>query len=310
MAATLHQFRCFLAALEHGSFTAAAEELGLTQPSLSEQVRLLERGLGAPLFHRLGRGVAATEAAAALRPHALAALAAADEGGRAVAAVAGAVSGTVRFGLFGAAHLYLAGDLVSDALDRHPGLRIALIGQNSSDVIADIHRGRLEAGLVALPIEDDDQLKVRPVARDEIVYLSTDRERTRRPVTPARLADATLVLSEATWGERDYSRQQLLRAAQAVHRTLRPHIEVENVETALDVAARGHADTIAARGVVHRLADQLPRPLFSAPLRPRLYDHFAIVHRHNTTLSQATRTLIDLATTRLQHATATPLPPG
>ena len=303
MAATLHQFRCFLAALEHGSFTAAADHLGIAQPSLSEQVRLLERGLGAPLFHRLGRGVAETEAAAALRPHALAALAAADEAGRAVAAVGAATAGRVRFGLFGAAHLYIAGDLVTDTLARHPGLRIALIGQNSRDVIADIHRGRLEAGLVALPIEDDDQLTIRHVARDEIVYLSTDPARTRQAVTPARLADATLVLSEATWGERDYTRQQLTRAAQTAHRTLRPRIEVENVETALEIAARGHADTIAARGVVRRLAGQLPRRLFAAPLRPRLYDHFAIVHRHDTTLSHATRTLVDLATTHLQHAT-------
>ncbi|WP_267895519.1 LysR family transcriptional regulator substrate-binding protein [Streptomyces sp. RTd22] len=137
-----------------------------------------------------------------------------------------------------------------------------------------------------------------------MVYLSTNPERTRRPITPARLADATLVLSEATWGEHDYTRQQLTRAVQATHRTLRPRIEVENVETALDIAARGHADTIAARGVVRSLAGQLPHELFAAPLRPKLYDHFAIVHRHNTTLSQATHSLIELATARLHHATA------
>ncbi|MFF7656145.1 hypothetical protein ACFZCY_41025 [Streptomyces sp. NPDC007983] len=87
-------------------------------------------------------------------------------------------------------------------------------------------------------------------------------------------------------------------------RAERPRIEVENVETALDIAARGHADTIAARGVVRSLAGQLPQELFAAPLRPKLYDHFAIVHRHNTTLSRATHTLIELATARLQRATA------
>lgn len=310
MSATLHQLRCFLAALEHGSFTAAADDLGIAQPSLSEQVRLLERGLGTPLFHRLGRGVAATEAAATLRPYALAALAAVDEADRAVAAVAGATAGTVRFGLFGAAHLYIAADLVTDALAVHPGLRITLIGQNSRDVVADIHRGRLEAGLVALPVEDDERLTIRPVARDEIVYLSTDPARTKHPVTPARLADATLVLSEATWGERDYTRQQLTRAAQTARRTLRPHIEVENVETALEIAARGHADTIAARGVLHRLTPRLPHRLHAAPIRPRLYDHFAIVHRHTTRLTEPTRTLIDLATTHLRHATRRPLEPN
>lgn len=303
MAATLHQFRCFLAALEHGSFTRAADELGLSQPSLSEQVRLLERGLRVPLFHRLGRGVAATEAATALRPHALAALAAADAGGQAVAEVSRAEAGTARFGLFGAAHLYIAADLVSAVLADHPGLCVALVGQNSTDVITDIRRGRLEAGLVVLPVDDDEQLSIRPVARDEVVYLSADPGRARHPVTPARLAAAPLVLSEVTWGERDHTRQQLTRSVQAARRKLRPRIEVENVETALEVAAHGHADTIAARGVVRRLADQLPHPLFEAPLRPRIHDDFAIVHRHNTVLSRAGRTLVDHATALLLRAT-------
>ncbi|WP_216087556.1 type 2 periplasmic-binding domain-containing protein [Streptomyces viridosporus] len=83
-----------------------------------------------------------------------------------------------------------------------------------------------------------------------------------------------------------------------------PPYEVENVETALEIAARGHADTIAARGVVHRLAGRLPHRLHSTPLRPRLHDHFVIVHRRHTTLSRATRTLVDLATTRLRQAAA------
>src|SRR5688572_4589787 len=103
---SLHQLRCFLAAYEHGSFTAAASELGYSQPSLSEQIRLLERSLGASLFRRVGRGVAPTGAADALRPHAEATLAQADQARRAVAAVRSLESGTIRFGIFGTARLY------------------------------------------------------------------------------------------------------------------------------------------------------------------------------------------------------------
>ena len=44
---TLHQLRCFVASYEHGSLTAAARARGYSQPSVSEQVRLLERGMGA-----------------------------------------------------------------------------------------------------------------------------------------------------------------------------------------------------------------------------------------------------------------------
>ena len=54
---SVHQLTCFLAAYEHGSLTRAAEHLGYAQPSVSEQIRALEKTLGVELFRRVGRGV-------------------------------------------------------------------------------------------------------------------------------------------------------------------------------------------------------------------------------------------------------------
>ena len=59
---TLQQLEYFLAAYRHGSFSAAAEELHMAQPSLSEQVRRLEAELGVELFRRLPRGLELTPA--------------------------------------------------------------------------------------------------------------------------------------------------------------------------------------------------------------------------------------------------------
>jgi DNA-binding transcriptional LysR family regulator len=286
--------------VEHGSLTRAAESLGLAQPSLSEQIRLLERGLSATLFQRVGRGVVPTEAARALEPHAQQALDAVDQGGRAVESAGNAVTGTIRFGLFGAAHLYLASQLVADMRDRFPHARLALVGQNSMDTIDRVRRGHLEAALVALPIEDS-TLQVHPVVRDEIVYVSADPEHVTGPVRPADLAAATLVLSEATWGDEDYTRRQLRQAVQSVGGSLRAVIEVENVETALEVAALGIADAITARSVLRRQQSKLAAPLCSASLEPRLYDHFAIVHRPNTMLSRPIQAVIAMATARMRE---------
>ncbi|MGH8826555.1 MAG: LysR family transcriptional regulator, partial [Jiangellaceae bacterium] len=121
---SLHQLRCFLATYELGSLTAAAESLGYAQPSVSEQVRQLERQLGVVLFRRVGRGVVPTEAAEALRPYAERTIGSAEEARRAVAAVSSLETGTVRFGIFGTARLYLGADLIGDVLQRHPGLRM------------------------------------------------------------------------------------------------------------------------------------------------------------------------------------------
>ena len=296
---TLHQLRCFLAAVEHGSFTAAAASLGYAQPSISEQVRLLEQRLGAPLFRRAGRGLVPTEEARALVPHAAAALAAVEEAGRAVAAVRQALTGTVRFGLFRTSRFYLGAELVADVLRRHPGVRVELVGQNSAEVRALLRKGSLEAALIALPVEDDG-LAINPVMRDELVYLSVHPDRLTRPVTPATLAAAPLVLPDVSWRDADSTRRQLAHSVQAAGHSLRPRVEVEDTETALEIAATGLADTITWRGVLHRLGDRLPPGLGWTPLRPRLYETFAIVHRPDAQLSAASRAVIELAAARMR----------
>lgn len=309
---TLHQFRCYLATLELGSFTAAAESLQLAQPSVSEQVRLLEQSVGTPLFHRAGRGLIATEAAHALRPHAERALAAVDAAGRAVAAVRELDTGTVRFGVFGTARVYLTADLVADVLDRHPGLRLELVGRNSQEVLTALRRGTVEAAIIALPI-DDEGLEITPVMRDEVVYVSADPERLRRPVTPSDLATATLVLSEASWGDADSTRRQLVRAVQSVGGALRPRADVEDIEVALALAARGYGDAITARGLLHRMADRLDPALGWVSLRPKVWDEFAVVRRRGAELSPATRAVVELAVARMRavregYSRVTPAP--
>ena len=76
---TLQQLAYFVAAVEHGSFSAAADALYIAQPSLSEQIRRLENELGVALFVRTNRRLILTEAAQLLLPHAQRTLAAARE---------------------------------------------------------------------------------------------------------------------------------------------------------------------------------------------------------------------------------------
>jgi DNA-binding transcriptional LysR family regulator len=300
---TLHQLRCFLATLEHGSFTAAAAALGYAQPSLSEQVRLLERQLDTILFRRVGRGLVPTEAATALQPHAAATLAAAGEAERAVASVREVLTGTVRFGIFRTARFYLGADMVADVLEKHPGVRLELVGQNSAEIVGQLRRGRLEAALVALPVEDE-TLTVTPVLRDEVVFVSTEPDRVRAPVTARQLAGYSLVLPDVSWREHDTTRTRLTAIMQEAGATLRPRVEVEDAETALEIAAGGLADTIISRGVLLRLADRLPPTLGWASFRPMMYETYAIVHRPPAELSPATRAVVEIAATRMNALAA------
>ena len=289
---TLQQLTYFLAAAEHGSFSAAAESLLMAQPSLSEQVRRLEAELGVPLFVRAGRGLELTEAGRLLRPHAQRTLAEAQAAAESVREVRDLTGGTVAFGTFGSAHHYLTGGLVQDFRKRYPHVRVRVVGQNSAEVADAVRDGRLEAGLVVLPV-DDRGLAVRPVFEEELLYISADPERLREPVTIERLARAPLILSDARWADVDPIRRQLRELAQRAGVVLEPQIEVEYLTAALDLAARGLGDTLAPRTM------STSRRLGSVSLDPQLFNTFAFITRRDAHLSPTTREFMVLAERRV-----------
>jgi DNA-binding transcriptional LysR family regulator len=296
---TNQQLEYFLAAVEHGSFSAAAEALHLAQPSLSEQVRRLEDELGVALFSRVGRGVVLTEAGRALRPHAeavLAELAAARDAVRDVRELRG---GTAAFGTWGTARTYMGTELVEDFRRRHPDVRVRLVGQNSSETVEAVHDGELEAGVVVLPI-DDRGLEVRPALRDEVLYASASTARLRGgEMTIERLASAPLILSEASWSAEDPTRRHIAELAQRAGTTVQPQVDVEDIEVAVELAARGVGDTLVPRAHLLRTGRRLSRRLGWIPFAEPVYDQFAFVWRRGARLSPATRAFLELTERRL-----------
>jgi len=294
---TLQQLTYFLAAAEHGSFSAAAQGLFMAQPSLSEQIRKLEAELGVSLFVRVGRGLELTEAGRLLRPHAERTVAAAKEAAESVQEVRDLEGGTVAFGTFGSAHHYLLAGLVQDFRTRHPSVRVRAIGQNSAEVADEVREGRLEAGLVMLPV-DDRGLDVRPAMREEQLYVSADPARLTEPMTIQRLADAPLILYDARYAADDPMRRQLRERAQEAGVKLEPQIEVEYVTAALELAARGLGDTVSTLTMIR--ARGLARKLAGVAFDPPLNDTFAFITRRNAHLSPAAREFMALAEKRVR----------
>jgi DNA-binding transcriptional LysR family regulator len=277
---TLQQLTYFLAAAEHGSFSAAAESLHMAQPSLSEQIRRLEL----------------TEAGHLLMPEAERTLAAAKAAQESVREVRDVTGGTVAFGTFGSAHHYLLGGLIEEFRRKYPDVKLRVVGQNSSEVAEAVRDGHLEAGLVVLPI-DDRGLDVRPAMQEELVYLSAEPRRVREPMTIQKLAEAPLILYDARWGADDPMRRQLRERAQRAGVKIELSIEVEYMTAALELAGRGLGDTIADRAIV--ASRGLARRLQGTPFDPPLYETFAFITRRNAHLSPATRAFIQVAEKRV-----------
>jgi DNA-binding transcriptional LysR family regulator len=285
----MQQLRCFCAALELGSFTAAADALRVSQPAVAEQIRKLEQALGADLFVRAGRGVLPTDAGRAFAEHATLSLRAVEDAADSVGELTALRGGTVAVGIFGEPSAWRVDELVAAFLRRHPDVSVRLVGRNSSAIVHRVRRGELEAGVVLLPI-DDDKLDVRPIVRDEVLYVSASPERTRQPATIERLAATPLIFYDAESADEDPIRRQLAERAQALGVRLQPKVEVELKDIALRLVAAGIGDTYLPSAYTH--APYYPHGLSTASFNPALYDTFAIVTRPGTRLSPGVRELL------------------
>ncbi|MFD7924213.1 LysR family transcriptional regulator [Streptomyces sp. NPDC059740] len=297
---TLKQLRSFVAAARLGSFTAAAARMEVAQASVSELIRKIEDEEGVTLFVRGGRRLLLTSAGSTLLPFAERALAAVDEGAHALRAQRSLQGGVVTFGLLRNAAYYVLADLVQHFHENHPGVRVRMVGLNSVEVAEEVANGAIEAGLVVLPIEDA-ALKVTPLLRDEVLYVSRDAARTARPVSVADLAQARLVLYDAHYNWRDPTRRQLAERAQLAGMRIEPWVEVEHVESALGLVARGVGDTVVSRAVAESPA--FPAGLHTVGFEEPMHDTIALVQRQGSELSPAAREMARMARRMLLRGT-------
>jgi len=297
---TLNQLRAFLAVTRLGSFSAAAESLGMTQPSISELVRRLEEEYCLKLFVRGPRRLSITAAGKELLPWADEAVQSAEQADKSLRSLASLTGGVAIFGLLRNANYYFLSQLVETFHVRYPDVRLKIIGLNSVEVADAVMSGDLEAGLVVLPL-DVDGLEVTPLIRSEVLFVSADPSRTAVPVTIEALAETNLILYDAHYGWRDPTRRQLQERAQLAGVTLDPVVEVEHVESAIGVVKMGGGDTIVSQAIVSSGA--FPSGLHTVRFADPLFDTIAVVKRRGAILSPATRELSRLAQAiLLEHA--------
>jgi DNA-binding transcriptional LysR family regulator len=290
---TIRQLEYFITAAHLGTFAAAAAEHRIAQPSLSEQINVLERSLEVPLFTRTSRRLLLTDAGKQLLPLAEQTVTDMREFSEWSRRMRSLEEGTVSFGTFNSAHLYLLTDLIRDFHALHPRVRIQVSGLNSAEVADGVREGRLEAGLVQLPV-DDRELELTPsVFTDQAVYVSRNPEHTREPVDIRTLAARPLILSEARWSHDDPLRVSLLERAQREGITLQPIIEVEFQTHALELAAEGVGDSLVSYHVGRGL--MAARGLTWAPLDPPIEEHYAFITRRGGAISPATGAFMRLA---------------
>jgi DNA-binding transcriptional LysR family regulator len=157
MAVTLTQLSAFLTVVRRGSVTAAAEELFVTQPSVSAAIAALEREVGVKLAERDGRGLRPTDAGAAFAPYAAHVLGLLEQGERAAREAAEGGQASLRISAVTAAGDHVVPQLIRVFRDAHPELDLSLHIGNRSEVFSGLLDHRSDVAITGR-VPDDERL--------------------------------------------------------------------------------------------------------------------------------------------------------
>ncbi|MEU2228904.1 transcriptional regulator CynR [Streptomyces sp. NPDC018347] len=294
MALELRHLRYLLAVAEHANFTRAAEDLRISQPTLSQQIKQLELTVGAQLLDRTGRTVRLTDAGETYAHYARRALRDLAAAERAVLDVADLSRGHLRLALTPTFTAYLIGPLTAELHTRHPGITLD---------VREMTQDRIEAGLLA----DDLDLGIAfhgphlPGITATALFTETlslvtgaDRPDTGEEPLPVRdLAERQLALLSGDFATRGH-----IDAYFATHK-VQPRIAVEanSIQALTEIVQRTTLATVLPDAITHDHPHLTPVPLEPAlPART-----VALLQRENAYRSAATRAFTHLTRDHIRN---------
>lgn len=271
-----------------GSFSAAADVLGISQPAVSLQVRQLEQFLKTRLIERTGRGIKTTPAGMALLLHAERIEQAVNEAVESVNMCSENVSGSVSLGTGATACIHLLPPMLQQLRERYPLLTVGVSTGNTTDIVRAIEENRLDLGLVTLPASGRN-LEVMPAQREEFVLIIAEAHSAQiKELTPEGLQALPLIAFEQGSGTRDLIDDWFFQAGIQ----LRPIMQLGSIEAIKRMVGVG-----LGYSIVPQMAVETPRDregLHVRSLTPSLYRQLAVVMRKDRILSKGISEIIRL----------------
>ncbi|MEU5900008.1 MULTISPECIES: LysR substrate-binding domain-containing protein [Streptomyces] len=280
------QLHYFVAVAETRHFTRAAEEVHVSQPSLSQQIRALEKELGAELFSRARGNITLTDAGEALLPLARRILADADTARIEVQELAQLRRGRIRLGATPSVCTGLLPDVLRAFHDRHPGIQLLIEEGGSHDLVRELARGALDLALVVLPLPSPSPaLTTLELLREDLVVVSAPGARSLgREVRIADLQGERLVMFRHGYDLRELT----VSACRA--EGFEPEFAVEGgeMDAVLGFVRAGLGVAVVPRMVAERSGPDLRM----TPLaKPSLHRTIALAHRSDVAPPRAAREL-------------------
>lgn len=283
----LDHLQAFVAVVERGSFSAAADQLHLTQPAVSLRILQLEKNLGVTLIERVGRRPQPTAAGAELMAHVGAIDTAVTTAVEAVGQYTGTTTGRIRLGTGATACIYLLPPLLKDLRRTYPRLEITVTTANTDDIVTAIMENRLDIGLVTLPVSGR-SLEIIPTVKDEFLLVAPPDMKLPARITPGALSDTPVLLFEQGANTRRIIDKWF------AHKDIKPVpiMALGNVEAIKELVAAG-----LGCGIIPALAlrrEQKRDDIIIRPLAPQLYRQLAVVIRRDKRLTAGLKHLLHI----------------
>ncbi|MEZ6875015.1 LysR family transcriptional regulator [Enterobacter sp. KBR-315C3_2022] len=288
----LGQIATFRLVVQRGSFSAAADALGISQPAVSLQIRQLEQFFQTRLLERTGRGIKATPAGLALLVQAERIEQTVDEAIRAVGALSHEVNGTITLGTGATACIHLLPPLLQQLRSDYPLLSVGVTTGNTRDIVRAVEENRLDMGLVTLPAAGR-ALNVTPVMDEEFVFIAS-QQADFAGMTPELLHAHPLIAFESGSGTRALIDGWFAASGLAIA----PVMELGSIEAIKRMVRAGLGYSIVPGMSVAHSADR--EGLSVRSLRPVLGRQLAVVMRQDKILSRGIAGIVRL----LQHRCA------
>jgi LysR family transcriptional regulator, low CO2-responsive transcriptional regulator len=245
--ATLHQLKVFAAVARHNSFTRAAEELFLTQPTVSMQVKQLAKTVGLPLFEQVGKKLYLTESGKELYAACQDIFERLSLFEIAVADIKGLKQGTLKVAVVTTAK-YVIPRILGPFCQRYPGIDISLKVSNHQEMLESMLANQNDLYILSHPPEDMD-LKVHPFLENPLVVLAARShplsQETHIPLE--RIAAEPFIMREPGSG----TRKEVQRLFETANLSLKVKLDLGSNEAIKQAVAGGLGISVLSK---HTLA--------------------------------------------------------
>lgn len=243
------RLKVFRVVASHLNFSRAAEELLLTQPAVTQQIKALEDEFGVSLFDRSGGRIALTAAGKALLPYAEQLRAIADDAHAAVVGASGKLGGQLALGASQTIAQYLLPNLIAGFLRENPRVSITAVSGNTDAILESLVAHRIHLALVEGPAQRKD-IHVEHFMEDEMVLVvPACHEWAEHKIDLADLKTAPLLMREFGSGSRRVVENSLTRAG-IRKRDLNISMELDSTEALLSAVEAGLGVTFVSRWAV------------------------------------------------------------